>query len=214
MYFLAVIFYIYSFLGWGFEVTRTATKQRHFVNKGFLNGPLCPNYGLTMIAITLCLQEFQDKFVIMFIGSTFFSMAGEYISSYILEKLTGSKWWDYSDTPLHIHGRTNFFWGALLGLLYSGAFFLNKWLYQHLPLAQAVTWQWVLLAIATICLVADYVAAVATALSIQSKFRFFLKIAAKLRKVSKRIGNVIFEDTSIRMMQKEMRKESARIRNT
>lgn len=214
MYFLAVIFYIYSFLGWGFEVTRTATKQKHFVNKGFLNGPLCPNYGLTMIVITLCLQEFQDKFAIMLLGSTFFSMAGEYISSFVLEKLTGSKWWDYSDVPLHIHGRTNFFWGALLGLLYSGAFFLNKWLYQHLPLAQAVTWQWVLLAIATICLVADYVAAVATALSIQSKFRLFLKIAARLRKVSKRIGNVIFEDTNIRMMQKEMRKESARIRNT
>lgn len=214
MYFLAVIFYIYSFLGWGFEVTRTATKQKHFVNKGFLNGPLCPNYGLTMIVITLCLHKFQDKFAILLIGSTFFSMAGEYIASFILEKLTGSKWWDYSDMPLHINGRTNVFWGALLGLCYSGAFYLNQFLTRFLPVESPKIWQWVLLGIVTFFLLVDYVAAIVTVLSIQSKFRLFLKLAAKLRKVSKRIGNFIFEDTSIRMMQKEIRKENARIRNT
>lgn len=214
MYFLAVIFYIYAFLGWGFEVTRTATKQKHFVNKGFLNGPLCPNYGLTMIVVTLCLHRFQNKFAIMLIGSTFFSMAGEYIASFILEKLTGSKWWDYSDMPLHINGRTNVLWGAFLGLFYSGAFYLNQFLLGIVPVKTPKIWQWALLGIVTFFLLVDYVAAIVTVLSIQSKFRIFLKLAAKLRKLSKKIGNFIFEDTSIRMMQKEIRKENARVRNT
>ena len=35
-------FFIYAFLGWGAEVIFAAARKGVFVNRGFLNGPLCP----------------------------------------------------------------------------------------------------------------------------------------------------------------------------
>ena len=39
-------FFIYGFLGWCSEVAFAAFKQHSFVNRGFLNGPICPIYGI------------------------------------------------------------------------------------------------------------------------------------------------------------------------
>lgn len=39
VYELLWLFYIYSFLGWIFEVVLAACKQRKFANRGLVNGP-------------------------------------------------------------------------------------------------------------------------------------------------------------------------------
>ena len=44
-------FFIYSFLGWCMEIAYAALKKKHFYNRGVLNGPLCPVYGIGMILI-------------------------------------------------------------------------------------------------------------------------------------------------------------------
>ena len=36
------IFFIYAFLGWCTEVSYAALVTGKFVNRGFLNGPVCP----------------------------------------------------------------------------------------------------------------------------------------------------------------------------
>ena len=35
-------FFIYSFIGWCAEIAYAAVKHKKFMNRGFLNGPLCP----------------------------------------------------------------------------------------------------------------------------------------------------------------------------
>ena len=45
LYYLFQCFFIYAFLGWCTEVAFAAFKERRFVNRGFLNGPICPVYG-------------------------------------------------------------------------------------------------------------------------------------------------------------------------
>ena len=45
-YFFALYFFVYGFLGWCTEVGYAATQQGRFVNRGFLNGPICPVYGI------------------------------------------------------------------------------------------------------------------------------------------------------------------------
>ena len=40
-----LVFYLYCFLGWCFESTVVSVQQRHFVNRGFLRGPMLPIYG-------------------------------------------------------------------------------------------------------------------------------------------------------------------------
>ena len=39
-----LVFFLYCVLGWCFESTVVSVKQRHFVNRGFLRGPMLPIY--------------------------------------------------------------------------------------------------------------------------------------------------------------------------
>lgn len=49
-----LVFYLYCFLGWCFESTVVSVQQRHFVNRGFLRGPMLPIYGLRRDHIAAC----------------------------------------------------------------------------------------------------------------------------------------------------------------
>ena len=40
LYYFALSFFVYGFLGWCTEVAYAAAKQGKFVNRGFLNGPI------------------------------------------------------------------------------------------------------------------------------------------------------------------------------
>lgn len=44
-------FMIYSFLGWCLEVVYHAVSKGMIVNRGFLNGPVCPIYGIGVVSI-------------------------------------------------------------------------------------------------------------------------------------------------------------------
>ena len=46
IYYFILYFFIYGFLGWCTEVAYATVKQKKFVNRGFLNGPICPVYGV------------------------------------------------------------------------------------------------------------------------------------------------------------------------
>lgn len=51
---------LYSFLGWGIEVCCIAIKERHFVNRGFLNLPVALPYGIAA-AILLVVLPTMDR---------------------------------------------------------------------------------------------------------------------------------------------------------
>ena len=106
-----VYFIIYSCMGWVYEIIYTLVRERRWENRGFLNGPICPIYGIGALTIT-GLSDFleargmwplgwQQIFLISFLGS----IVLEYITSWGLEKLFHASWWDYSEAPLNIHGR-------------------------------------------------------------------------------------------------------------
>ena len=46
MYEAVLCFFIYAILGWCVEVIYATVNSGKFVNRGFLNGPYCPIYGL------------------------------------------------------------------------------------------------------------------------------------------------------------------------
>ena len=41
------LFFAYSFSGWVLETVTAAVRQKRFVNRGLVNGPLCVIYGIT-----------------------------------------------------------------------------------------------------------------------------------------------------------------------
>ena len=48
---LIFLFFVYSFLGWIFDMTVAAIRYGKILNRGFLNGPLSIQYGIIMIIV-------------------------------------------------------------------------------------------------------------------------------------------------------------------
>ena len=53
-------FFIYSFCGWLMETILCSVQERRFINRGFLNGPLCPIYGCGVTLIMIFLLSAQS----------------------------------------------------------------------------------------------------------------------------------------------------------
>lgn len=53
-------FAIYSFLGWCMEVVFCTVRTGKLVNRGFLNGPVCPIYGFGMVIVLAVLGRFSS----------------------------------------------------------------------------------------------------------------------------------------------------------
>ena len=95
----AWIFLIYGFLGWCTEVIFAGVNSGKFVNRGFLNGPICPIYGFGVLTAAKLLQPFDENLLLLFIGSVLITTLLEYLTGFLLEKLFHQKWWDYSALP-------------------------------------------------------------------------------------------------------------------
>ena len=97
-------FFLYAFFGWCCEVCFAAAKDGVFVNRGFLNGPVCPIYGVGVTLVVLCLTPVRDNVLYLFIGSVLLTSALEWVTGFVLERVFHQKWWDYSDMPGNLNG--------------------------------------------------------------------------------------------------------------
>ena len=108
-------FILYSFFGWLYETVICSISQRHFVNRGFLNGPYCPIYGTGALLMILALGRLTNPLALFFLGAILACVL-EYITSYGMEKLFHARWWDYSKRRFNIHGRVCLLGGVIFGL--------------------------------------------------------------------------------------------------
>ena len=115
---LVWIFLTVSFLGWILETVYAAVKQKRFVNRGLVNGPLCIIYGIGSIMNAVFLQELSIWWV--FIGSMILATVIEWSAGHILERIGQGKWWDYSNVKWNLDGYicipASLLWG-ILGML-------------------------------------------------------------------------------------------------
>ena len=119
-----IYFFIYSFLGWLMEVIYAMFVERHFVNRGFLYGPICPIYGFGALILIGSLKNIKgNKFLKFIIAVVAFSVF-EYIVSYVLEILFNQRWWDYSNDILNLQGRISILYSLVWGVL--GILFTEK----------------------------------------------------------------------------------------
>ena len=102
-YFL--LFIIYSFLGWVMEVIDCSIIEKKLVNRGFLLGPVCPIYGCGALVITLMLTNYKDDWIIVFCMAVILCGIIEYFTSWAMEKIFNTRWWDYSHNKFNINGR-------------------------------------------------------------------------------------------------------------
>ncbi|WP_073027664.1 putative ABC transporter permease [Lutispora thermophila] len=108
-----IAFFLFSFLGWVWESIYCTIRDHKWANRGFLYGPICPIYGFGSILGFFIYDLVKTghlpsiKWWMIFILGFIISMVLEYPTSWALEKLFNARWWDYSDVPLNINGRTS-----------------------------------------------------------------------------------------------------------
>lgn len=129
-----LIFYVYCVCGWIFESTVVSVRQRRFVNRGFLKGPMLPIYGFgATIMLHVSLPLMGHPVMIYFAGLVT-ATAFEYVVGVLMESLFKVKYWDYSDQKFQFQGRicleSSLAWGLLSLLL---AYILHK------PVARFIT---------------------------------------------------------------------------
>lgn len=100
-----LIFFIYAIAGWIMETTTISIRNKKFVNRGFLVGPVCPIYGYGVVLVSVLLKKYQEDMVATFCMSIIICGLLEYFTSFFMEKIFKARWWDYSQKKFNINGR-------------------------------------------------------------------------------------------------------------
>ena len=188
MYSFVWLFFIYAFLGWCSEVSYAALTTGRFINRGFLNGPLCPIYGFGMLIVLFCLNPLRHNLLLLFFGSVLLTSALELATGVALEKLFRQHWWDYSDKPFHLGGYICLQFSVLWGL---ACLFVVQLLHPSIEFFVGiipVPLGWTLLAVFIIFATVDLTATVATIAKINRQLSQIDELAAKIKAASNEFG--------------------------
>lgn len=114
-------FWIYSFLGYLLEkVFAKVTGSEQQGRKGFLLLPLCPVYGLGMLAV-LALPESWTRGVLGIFISGLTATVVEYAVHWGYDTFLGVQFWDYSRVFGNLKGRVCLPFTLIWGLLTAAA---------------------------------------------------------------------------------------------
>lgn len=98
-------FFLYSMVGWVYESTLVSVKKGSFVNRGFLNGPVIPIYGVGATVIYISFWQVREVYPLIFFGGMILASALEYFTSWLMEVIFHARWWDYSTNRFNVKGR-------------------------------------------------------------------------------------------------------------
>ena len=101
---LIILFFMFAFIGWAWEVVFHLVSEGRFVNRGMLHGPVIPIYGSGGIMALIFLNKLRHKPVLCFGVSMLVCGVMEYTTGALVEHFTGQRWWDYSGYFLNING--------------------------------------------------------------------------------------------------------------
>jgi len=116
--FYFALFFIYSVIGFVVETlyVMITSKDKKIVDRGFLIGPYLPIYGFGAIIMALYLSQYKDNAITVFLLGLIICSVLEYLTSYIMELLFKTRWWDYSNNKFNLNGRICGFNSILFGL--------------------------------------------------------------------------------------------------
>lgn len=207
MYFWLLYFFVYGFLGWCLEVAFAGVKERRFVNRGFLNGPICPIYGIGVSVVVQFLGGVQDSLVVLYLCSMVLVTALEWLTGFVLDKLFHHKWWDYSNRPLNLGGYVcllfSMLWGAACVAIVKLVHPLVHRALAFLPPAAG----WGILAVLVVALGVDLYVTVSDILKLNRYLARMDEVAKELRRISDEIGENIYGEVIEVMEWKEEAEE-------
>ena len=194
-YEIIAYFLVYSFLGWALEVAYHAVSVGKVINRGFLNGPICPIYGFGMLSVLLILGEYTDHLAALTAGGILFATAIELFGGWALNRIFHMRWWDYSKEPFNLGGyiclRFSLAWGICIVLavrVIHPIIALNARLLNN-PVG------WVILGVCCTALAVDLTATVMTVLHLNRDLKKINSAAQDIRKFSDGLTEQIADKT-------------------
>lgn len=112
---LIYMFFVFCFIGWVWEVSLHLFQAHEFVNRGTLYGPWIPIYGFGGAGIIVLLDRYRESPTRLFVMTVGLCAILEYLTSFVLDFMFNSSYWDYSDMMFNVNGRI-----CLAGLLAFG----------------------------------------------------------------------------------------------
>jgi uncharacterized membrane protein len=112
---LALMFFLFSFIGWVWECGIAFAESGMFVNRGTLYGPWVPLYGFGGLAVVVALSRLSTRPLLCFLAAALLCGIIEYVSATLIWNLYHVRYWDYSGFFFNIQGRI-----CLEGLLAFG----------------------------------------------------------------------------------------------
>ena len=199
VYQLAFFFFIYSFAGWCIEVCCAAIQKRKFVNRGFVNGPLCPIYGSGAVLFAIFLPELKEAPFFLFLAGAILASILEFTTGALLEKLFHRKWWDYSNIRWNYEGYVclpfSLGWGVCAVVLNM---FLNPLLVKLLRIMPKLLMVIIMIAL-TVALVLDTVGTTLAIRGLQKRQVQLAEFTEGVSQVSKLLENAITRRIQKRM---------------
>ncbi|MCF0115479.1 MAG: putative ABC transporter permease [Erysipelotrichaceae bacterium] len=123
---LFVAFLCYSFAGWLWEECLCFVEEGKLVNRGFLNGPILPIYGVGALVIYGILTNETLSLIPLFCTGATVAVTLEYFTSLIMEIVFHARWWDYTDRKCNLDGRI-----CIEGFIVFGIFGVIEVSYVH-----------------------------------------------------------------------------------
>lgn len=191
MYFYLWFFFIYAFLGWCVEVVYATVNSGKFVNRGFLNGAVCPIYGFGVIIIVATLTPLKENIILTYIGSVILISLLELITGWLLEKSFHQKWWDYSDMPFNINGyiclKFSLMWGIVCLLIIN---IIHPIIYNIIMLIPVALGR-VTLGVFSAMTMVDIVLTIQSVINLNKVLKQLNEVAEKIRNFSEELGEKI-----------------------
>lgn len=186
-------FILYAVMGWCVEVVFCSANTGKFVNRGFLNGSLCPIYGFGVVLIVGLLQPFHNTLLPLYLLSALLCSLLELVGGFILKKVFHTTWWDYSDQPFNLGGHVclkfSLLWGVACVVVVRVVHPLVATFVAWLPQTPGI----VLLAVFYGLLLADLIVTVAGIRKLNRDLGELARVAQGLHagsdKAAERLGN-------------------------
>lgn len=191
------LFFIYGFIGWCMEVAYCGLEEGKFVNRGFLNGPICPIYGVGAVTVILCLTPIKENILLLFVCSIVLTSVLELITGFALDKIFHARWWDYSDLPFNIGGyiclKFSILWGFVCIALMKGIHPLIDKAVNVIPHIVGI----VVLIFFLVIFITDMVITVVTINKLTNRIKLMDEIAKKIHDFSDEVGEHIYDGVSV-----------------
>ena len=196
-------FLLYAFLGWVVEVAFHAVTMGKVVNRGFLNGPVCPIYGFGMVGVLMLSHVVAEEMGteeidprLLFLLGALLSTLAELIAGWAMDHFFHARWWDYSRMPLNFHGYICLAFTLLWGIgVVAAVELIHPLIARYSAAAIPLRYGWPILALLYALLVADAVLTFVTVIGLNRKLQELDRLNEAMRRPSDAIASTVTSGT-------------------